>query len=292
MTINFDDYIAETTALKRGETVSVNHAHCSAGTDRKRRLYLTRPATNAGVVLGYCHNCQDSGVLNDANETYRDFATPPAITAPNTSSFGVPKNLITRPSRWPDVALSWRIKKRLSEQQCLALGIAYDPASHRIYLPIWKYYDHSMGLSDKDVLIGYQLRHLEGAGPKYYTSLRDKTVTAYSELYADRRNAVTVLVEDLASGIAILYAAVEHRIPCTALVNYGVKVTPEVLAAIEGMEEAIVWLDNDDDHVVEQAETIARVWKMISGSDVRVHKGTKEPKELSSDKIAEIIWHG
>ena len=73
------------------------------------------------------------------------------------------------------------------------------------------------------------------------------------------------------------------------LVNYGTKVSPEVLYRIRNFEKAIVWLDNDSEHVLNQAHKIAKVWRMLSGSSVVIEDTMEDPKKCSEEIILEII---
>ena len=41
-------------------TARYNHEDCPAGTDTRRRLYVTRKADAPHLVLAYCHNCGES----------------------------------------------------------------------------------------------------------------------------------------------------------------------------------------------------------------------------------------
>ena len=48
------------------------------------------------------------------------------------------------------------------------------------------------------------------------------------------------------------------------IVNYGTKVNLEALYACKNHQKFIVWLDNDSDHVWNQATTMARTWGLLA----------------------------
>ena len=165
--INMDDWDVECTSLQRGETIRVNHTRCPAGEDRKKRLYFTRPAGSPGIVLAYCHNCQEHGLERSGVTVYRDYDIEPANVMLSTEEieFEEPVGLEFNPNLWPVEAIVWRIDKHLTMCECRDAGIAYDAGSHRIYLPQWDKLPQGK-LSHKTTLLGYQLRKLTGKGPK------------------------------------------------------------------------------------------------------------------------------
>lgn len=293
--IDLSDWKKEIEDLSRGESIRVNHDECPAGADNRRRLYLTKPAGSPNVVLGYCHNCQDKGVLSimTGSGNYRQFDAPPDSVdlLPNNGEFSAPKNLVTDTTEWPTEAIAWRIRANLDSDVCEGLGIAYDPSSHRVYLPMWD----TLPVPAPQ-LEGYQLRRLTDRGPKYLTAVKNSDRQPSTLLLPDeeavthsRQVKMGVLVEDLISGAAIANAC--RNTPCKVevIVNYGTKVTPEVLARCTEYDKGLVWLDNDSEHVCDQAHKIARVWRMISGSYVAVEPQAKDPKNLSDLEIYDII---
>jgi len=297
--IDLTDWTKHIRDLDRGESIRVNHHDCPAGQDTRRRLYLTKPAGSPDVVLGYCHNCQDKGVLSikTGSGNYRQFDAPPDSVdlLPNNGEFSAPKNLVTDTTEWPTEAIAWRIRANLDSDVCEGLGIAYDPSTHRVYLPMFDtmYYADQHHMQS---LEGYQLRRLTDRGPKYLTAVKDSDRQPSTLLLPDhdatahkRQVKMGVLVEDLISGAAVANAC--RNTPCKVevIVNYGTKVTPEVLARCTEYDKGLVWLDNDSEHVCDQSHKIARVWRMISGSYVAVEPQAKDPKNLSDLEIYDII---
>jgi hypothetical protein len=300
--INLDDFGTEVANLGRGETVRVNHTECPAGQDMRRRLYITRPAGSPEIVLGYCHNCQDKGVWrSDAPSAYRQFDDDAVSTIQlSGDDFAPPPNLVEDVEDWPVEATAWRIQKRVTPQDCESVCIAYDPATHRIYLPMWNRIPHGMSPDvGKPELIGYQLRRLTDRGAKYLTAIKDKTrqpSTVIDPKPPDSTDvSMAILVEDLASGLALSNALELSGYNGPVLVNYGTKVTPEVLHRVTDFKLGIVWLDNDSVHVVNQAHKIAKVWRMLSGALINVEDGDRDPKALDPKEIIEVVsrnWNG
>lgn len=270
--------------IGRGETIRINHEDCAEGSDTRRRLYLTRPASSAGVVLAFCHNCQQHGVLRDRAGNYRDYHQhyKPAI---KEVEFEIPPHLVAECDDWPTVANIWRHNKGLTKKQCWNARIQYDPDSHRIYIPQYKQLAADGTPFSEDELMGYQLRHLDGPGAKYLTATKDSNTKPYTRIKPAPKE-VCVLVEDLASGLAIANAHDEAAV----VVNYGVKVTPETLYNNVNCTDYIVWLDNDGQTVRTQAEGIARTWAMLNGGqNPRVISNYRDPKHYKSQEIRDII---
>jgi len=285
----------ENITVGRGNTVRANHDDCPAGTDSRRRLYLSRPASSPDVVLGYCHNCQEHGVLRDGSHVFRDFDTKPTMID-KSIPFAQPPSLVPCVREvWPHDAITWRIHKSLSIQDCFRVGIKYDPDTHRVYLPMWDKVTTDGSVYQDSTLLGYQLRDISGTNCKYLTALRDKEVKPFTTIGTGK--AVTYLVEDLASGLVLSRAllpeagrVVNHRV----VVNYGVKCTPEVLNENTATDYYVVWLDNDGDHIADQARIISRTWELFTGKPCYIEDQYGDPKAVDNTSIAAVdtYWRG
>jgi hypothetical protein len=135
-------------------------------------------------------------------------------------------------------------------------------------------------------LIGYQLRHIEGVGPKYLTALKDSSTKPFTRI-GPLISKYCVLVEDLASGLALAAVADDHNL--SILVNYGVQIKPEALYSVNDCGTGVVWLDNDGPHITRQAHYICRTWALISGKPVIVEHECNDPKHYTWDELSEII---
>lgn len=285
MTINMTQF--ENSTVGRGQTQRVNHDDCEAGTDTRRRLYLTRPTSTPNVLLGYCHNCQEHGVLRDGTDQFKDFDITPIVEEKRVP-FAQPATLVPCVvDTWPTQAMVWRIQKNLTIEDCHRAGIKYDLDTHRVYLPMWKHLTTDGRVLNDAELLGYQLRDIEGSNCKYLTALKNKEVKPYTNIGMGTR--VTYLVEDLASGLVLNRALVDggsssHRV----VVNYGVKCTPEVLAENVYTNYSIVWLDNDGDHIEDQARTISRTWELFSGKPCYIEDQYSDPKLLDHNAIQAV----
>jgi len=280
MSIDMNEWDAEINSLGRGITERYNHDKCPAGRDTKRRLYLTRPAGSPGIVLAYCHNCQESGISRKGCYQYRDFdITLPQPMISSTIPFHIPNNIVYQQRQWPNAAKAWRIKMHLPIHDCIKAQIGYDPTSDRMYLPIFE------SLQDGETygsdILGYQLRRLMGPGPKYLTASKDKNTILSTRIFThDRCPQIGYVVEDLASGLAILRGCDGEKHDVSVTVNYGTKICIESLALNKNISHGVVWLDNDSDHVIDQAQHIARVWNLVSGKQTYIEKSLGDPKSL------------
>jgi hypothetical protein len=229
VTIRMVLYKAECAKVERGQTIRIDHSDCPAGEDTRRRLYLTRPAGSPNVVLAYCHNCQESGVQRGEFDKYRDYVAPSTEMGVLHIPFQEPSGLEWDPDNWPIAATSWRVLKGLGSNNVRQARIAYDPTTHRIYIPMYDYINTDAEPTKHSTLIGYQLRHIEGVGPKYLTALKDSSTKPFTRI-GPLISKYCVLVEDLASGLALAAVADDHNL--SILVNYGVQIKPEALYSV------------------------------------------------------------
>jgi len=293
--IDLQPWAVQMMALKRGDTKRVNHDGCGAGQDTRKRLYLTRSHGTPNLVMGYCHNCQDKGFHSlHGLAAHKDF-DPLTSTMPIPACDGPlvpPKNMDYQCAEWPTMAQQWRISMKLDVWDCEAIGIAYDPATNRIYMPQWTDV-HNGGPQATATLQGYQLRNLTNYGPKYLTAHADKERVVSTSITNSPphtiKHVVGVLVEDLCSGIRVAKALRNCDLAVEAVVNYGTKVSPEVLHRARHIDRAIVWLDNDAEHVIDQATKIRNVWAMLSGVNVKIELRHKDPKHVTLPDILNAI---
>ena len=285
--IDLSDWQTDCEMVARGQTLRFNHIDCPAGADSRRRMYLTRPASSPDVVLAFCHNCQEHGVHRDGSDQFKDFDTG-NVPADEVVDFDVPTGMQSCDGEWPFAATRWRIEKGLTTTDCLRSGIHYDPSTHRVYLPMYDKLIINRCVEQGADLLGYQLRHIEGKGPKYLTAIKDKDTKPFTVIGMGSV-LCTYLVEDLASGLVMARALDNSDDATTAIiVNYGVKCTPEVLDGAPNSDYNIVWLDNDGDHIADQAHTIARTWHILTGKECYVEDQYNDPKTLDDDAIIAV----
>lgn len=266
--LDLKNYTTEMDDIAVGETRRVDHSTCEAGEDERRRLYLTRTVADPTKVVAYCHNCQQGGVWTDGDyKAYRSQRhQSPTSTVLTCDEVVVPPGLIETTTDWPAPAQSWLYKKGPSKKMCEKYGIQYDPSSERIYLPRYRTWDNN-GWEPSKLLIGYQLRSLNGVGSKYLTVHKDGE-QGWTELldskYCEKDYAI--IVEDLSSGLHIIEScsADESNGP-VVFVNYGTKVDPTMMYNIaNNFKWCVVWLDNDGQHIHNQAQLMVRTIKMYS----------------------------
>ena len=110
-------------------------------------------------------------------------------------------------------------------------------------------------------LMGYQLRKIsEGKGPKYITA-STKEDKGFTTLYTNNtsdnpHHYKGVIVEDLVSGLHLQRAL--DDLYYKIVVNYGVKINLYLLDALKNCNTTTVWLDNDSQHVINQAKQMYR----------------------------------
>lgn len=303
MAINFTKVKTDLTTINVGETKREDHTECKAGKDSRQRLYLTRPEDSPSVILGYCHNCQDSGVhILHKDETFRKTTVNPKSVSKSTivepEAFKIPTSIEFDPKKWGADAVRYRITRNLTPQDCKNLGLGWDYSKNAIYTPTYEtmYFSRERDCVKREGQIGYSLRYLnEGACPRYTHYKVNKTVKIGTVLrrdiflkYPDRHADTTILVEDIISGYRVMQAANLIYSYAEVLVNYGTNVNLELLAKATGNKN-IVWLDNDNKHVLSQADHNAKILSMLTGMPTRTIKLSGDPKYLTVADLKDFL---
>jgi hypothetical protein len=293
VTINLSYYEAEIEELEPGETTRVDHKECSAGVDTRSRLYLTRVLAQPQAVIAYCHNCQQSGRWYSGKYLkYREdrHKTPTYVPIEEEEIKYPPKHHVNSVIHWPSSARAWTIKNKLNQDICDRYHITYDVSADRVWLPRYRTIRKAETTRNYD-LMGYQLRLTEGTGPKYTTVLDDGDVGFTQILCAETYEPMqeAIIVEDLVSGIHVAEACGSK--PVMVIVNYGVKVNPQVIAAVSDVPRVYVWLDNDNPHVKRQAKTYERTIAMYGKEDqvVSVIEECSDPKHYDRSLIVDRL---
>ena len=272
-------------SLHRGHTMRINHEACPAGEDTRRRFYITR---KPDVLLGYCHNCQNSVTKYIAPTDRYRYETFPAAPEPSRPLGGRYKyplvlDFARDTDSIPIEAKTYMYKYRLTSQSMFTYDIKWSPEHFGIVTPIYH----------KRETVGHQLRPLMQATSKYVTYMEeDVWMGGFKPLSAGAVDSVPlVLTEDYISAVKVAEAG--YLAQC----NYGVQVKPEFLHHLAETYNTgrmfIVWLDNDSDHVKEKALEIARILKMFGVKKVYVHYGEKEPKHLTTEELVnKVRSHG
>ena len=291
MGIDLRPYIADMEELQPGETIRVDHGfNCDAGEETRQRLYLTRVLADPSKVIGYCHNCSTGGSYGDKGYAqYRDqrHDSTSKSTSRTVEVVEPPKGLVHPITDWPTHAQAWAYGNKMDQDDVDNYNIAYDPSTDRVYLP--RYAIAYAGAHNNIQLNGYQLRLVTGRGPKYMTVVGEQD-QGYTRINAGSDKKYCVVVEDLASGIHIANAHVSHP-PVDVVVNYGVKINALVVALAQQYERVQVWLDNDSQHIINQAKHYARTIAMYKGDGalVNVVEVDSDPKHYMARNIRSIM---
>ena len=115
--------------------------------------------------------------------------------------------------------------------------------------------------------------------------MRRKDAPSYTKI-AGTNPKECCLVEDLLSGLAVL-----QSLNCDVFVLHGTNIDPTLMHRIAGAyDRAIVWLDNDSDHVCHQAELMERTIKMYSNTiETERVLSLSDPKKFTKHEIWEAI---
>lgn len=285
--LDLSNYRTQCEDIEPGETIRINHTDCEAGEDTRRRLYITRPIADPTKVIAYCHNCQQGGA--DGSNKYsiyreRRHASAAINLPPIDDNVVPPHNMVGYMKDWPVDAKSWAYSNHLVDMDAVQYGIQFDPSSDRVYIPRYDRVPNGK-------LVGYQLRRVSSLdGPKYLTAQKDDT-PSFTVIEGDIAPRYAVVVEDYVSGIHIRKALHDTDV----YVIYGTKIDPTVMyqLATHGYGGVTIWLDNDNDHVCEQAKAMKRTIELYNPNiKVRRIALANDPKHHSPEEIKNLLVQG
>lgn len=264
--INMAEYEEVFEELAEDHTVHVNHKHCSAGEDRKKRLYFTRKPS---CILAYCHHCGESGYKSLTDEVR---------SVDKVTSLAFRKEEIrTDDGEPPPVVFTlaelhkWPIEEKL---WWMRYGIAGK----------WEGVDYTVGVaSDGGILIS-----TETATVHRHLSNRLRKVTMYKkkrggELFIGGVTEHTlVIVEDIVSAIKIAEVCEDVDVLCL----FGTHLHDNDVAwiAAKRYNNAVVWLDDDWAGIHAAMDVYKRLAPLVNNL---ISVRDTQPKECSVDLIKE-----
>jgi len=297
-----DEYVP--LAPEEPGTVHVHHCKEGHGNDS---LYITRKDDD--TILAYCHHCGASGVHsvlgsrtiqgrkkvdisvdNGGNATGTEQNNSSDTSGPGTSGDSSTSranilaaqrideysNASTDPRDWPAHAKKWWLEYGLTYDQATRFGVVYSEEVNAMILPInlWKHGSVQYRYFDKDSKLKYQT-----FGSSLSSILRPGSITSLTlVLVEDYRSAVKV--SQYTSAVPLLSTKMSDK-----LVQY-------IIEEQTRSNEVLVWLDNDNRRVVQDAEDLQRKLQQCLKIPVyRVKKAdcSKDPKELNLYDLRNVI---
>ena len=279
----FDKHVHQ---LAPGETTHCDHEGCPAGEDTRGRLYLTRKVNPEQLVVWYCHNCSEGGAFSTSGKHRMLPNTKP--TKGGDCQYIL--DVITRSvdiTQFPPIThaqnnwLGNMCSKHVSMYYPPG-AILYDPMDGGLVFPIWTP-DEAQGSTPFPMAM--QKRYHRDFGPKCITTKANDSVTVRQYLGGEFRPEPVVIVEDVLSGHHITqdtgmgaYVLFGNHMDISELVEHKHIFRNGVL----------VWLDNDNEQVLENSRKITKRAEMlgIPARRVSVHD---EPKLINRDGIMDIL---
>jgi len=274
--------------LEPGDQTNINHTDCPAGTDIKERLYIKRPEDNVNVVIGYCHNCQLSGITRLAPRRYK---SPLKAEASEEEDEVVrfPSDAVFEPRLWPNHAYYWPCCYSVTPDMMRALGLAYVPSQDRILIPFGEpRIRYGAGIKSTN---GYQLRRLvdNPNQPKYLTVRpKDKPIVPNILDSSERKESLVpiVLVEDALSAIRVYSAG---YIGVSLSGTHMRKEDMFQLSKTYPYHSIVVWLDNDNKEVREHAAKIQDFLRLVHKKKVVRIRSNSDPKRYDQITIQKLV---
>lgn len=278
--------------LAPGETVRQDHFACPAGDDHRKRLYFTRGKKPDSVILWYCHNCGGGGAFPLKGHALHLGIRPITKTNDNTdyiksvlenyiplnSVDAVYNNCPTHVSKWLfSDSDSWGWPEGL---------IGYDPLEQAVVFSIYNDYAAS---HVKDIPDAIQHRYFRDRGPKCITTKRntDTHVHMFIAPY-DREGDTVVIVEDMLSALKVWVEPSNLDKGVYCMFGSNMELSELVALKNSGVNNVVVWLDNDNEQVKKNARTITQRASNL-GLKTRLIDTFVEPKRLASETLGKIL---
>jgi hypothetical protein len=245
-----------------GQQISINHAGCEAGEDRKQRLYIKR--TEKGLVA-YCHHCSQSGFARDGDTRLGTWVLKKEATVVKTQQ---------KPELGP-LSIGgkmWLLANHCTTTSKVFWGIKDDPLKVAMTLQ-----------NPEGETIGWQMRNLvPDAVPKYTTYYIDNKTKGESAWF-NNGSKVLVITEDYLSAYRV-----SRDVGYSAMALLRTTITDKTLMQIYdmGFSEIYVWLDSDEAGV-KGAAKVSKTLRHFLPSDVKlmtIHSN-EEPKHLTPEQL-------
>jgi len=254
-------------------TERVNHEDCPAGTDIKRRLYVTRK--EEGNVVAYCHNCGNSGVSGGASR-FRLAHLPPISATSKRERLEMIGDLVKSPTTWPKEMRLWLKECGIDLTIATKYGIVYDSVDRRIIIPT---------RDESGDLVMYQSRRLYGDGTPKYLTYKEKGAYYHHALMGKGKNNTCIIVEDMVSAIRCAEAGY------AAVPLFTSTMADDIYLTLMGKYDTIVvWLDNDNATVIRHSREIRKRAALTGVAPNVLRVGQRsDPKHYSEKGIIHII---
>lgn len=253
------EYVEDLDEAVVGYQYHTNHRDCSAGEDRKKRLYIKRAPDG---WMFYCHHCGVKGYLRAADKMYR--SVPSLDVSDYRAVSSITKELEAGEgdsdvSKWPVEARIWWYSYDLNDEDAKRWCL---------------YYGDRLFMRAGGTWVGRSF----ASGRNKYVNYKHTGKPAYF-YYHDSLTSITV-VEDVVSAYKV------HKAGYNVLALLGTKASTEELELITRFYEHVnVWLDPDTPGQMGATELFKRVNGLCSVMNVVA----PQPKEVSYSRIKELL---
>lgn len=262
-----DEDINTAMSLSVGEQINVNHIDCSAGEDRKKRLYLKRVDNG---IISYCHHCNEHSFVpsnTGKGKRTKAYAKSSCTNSASKRPFSLPNDIESVPSEWPAKARVWCYQYGITDGELTRHGICYSERLKRVVLPVWA----------NGKLQSFQTRKIfdEDCKPKYLTYGNKDSVFHVKH---DDGNKLCI-VEDILSSIKA-----GRYVNTMALGNTTLSDAQMNLIISNSYTEFVVFLD-DDNAQVKKAQLVIKNRLEQIGTVTIIHSNGRDPKEYSDEEL-------
>ena len=248
-----------------GTKVRVNH---NSPNCRGNSTSMVIERKNDGTISAKCFRCGRYGRDKDGNK-------PSMFNAPKNidRSTNLPNDLEYEWCEWGVHATTYVNKFGFSEADTTLAGIGWSPRLRRLIIPVSNRTAENAGWIAKSF----------DQQPRYYTRTNTPENMYWQRENTDNGEPNSVLVvEDVLS-------ALRGSEGISSFALLGTSLTNRMVRELSRYDKFYIWLDNDNSIVRQKQLEIFN--KLSLYGDVKMIKSNTEVKELSIDKVKDILYN-
>ena len=271
--------------LNDGESLNVDHDHCPAGYDGKRRLWVKRD--DSGHSAGYhCKHCGMRGQVKlQSRVTGNRPRHRPKPASQNHKARHYEPHYKTGCSveDAPMKLRNW-IYSALPPEYVKALGVYFSKEKDRLVLPVFR----------GGKVVRYDARRNGAYGAKYLSAHDPAELnTRYlpiSRSFSPEYGSTVVICEDWTSAAKVSLAGERDKLPLVGVALWGTSFDLEEFVRTweNKANRVVVWLDNDNRVVRKRAKDIAMELETCYGRVRRVTKQVDPKQKTTAEIIREV----
>lgn len=256
-----------------GKQLAINHGSCPAGEDTRGRLSI-KVTDDGCLILAHCFNCGGSGVRSTKLHIKRPrVEIGPIADDPRRDKYNMVVSLYRLATRLDMGVWPLYLFVECTEELEKAHDFGMRQFGNKVFIP------------RGDESNGFDIRQLDVGAPKWDRVLNpDVDQSSQLLLYNISGSDTAVIVEDPISAMKVALAGYAGVALC------GSHLTTDDAYKLKMLfSRFVVWLDNDNETVLREADIAQKRLALFSSHDARRVNTLRDPKYFVLAHIKSII---